>query len=135
MVVCDYRMFYFLKKGAVVAGFCKVLMMGVVNSEVDYKEFENGTKVAKFGLVSSREFTLPDGGSMSEVAYVVCDVYGDEATLCRDRLQKGMAVMIDGRLRYEVVSEKEYLWLISERVNFISVSEAKKEEPTIEEVK
>lgn len=120
------------------AGFCKVIMLGVVASDIEYKEFENGSKICKFGLMSTRDFTLPEGKSMTEVAYVVCDVYGDEATMCKERLSRGMPVMIDGRLRYEVItgeddSRKEYLWLISDRVNFIQSGEVKSEEPKVTE--
>lgn len=84
------------------AGYNRIVMIGNLTRDPDYKQLTSGQAVCKLGLASNRQFKNRQTGNMiQEVCYVDVDVWGAQAESCRQYLQKGRAVLIEGRLKLD----------------------------------
>lgn len=84
------------------ANFNRVIIIGNLTRDPDYKQLTSGQAVCRLGLASNRQFKNRQTGSMvQEVCYVDIDVWGAQAETCRQYLQKGRAVLVEGRLKFD----------------------------------
>jgi single-strand DNA-binding protein len=84
------------------AGFNRIIMIGNLTRDPDYKQLNSGQGVCKLGIASNRQFKNRQTGGMSqEVCYIDVDVWGPQAETCKQYLQKGRPVLVEGRLRYD----------------------------------
>lgn len=84
------------------ANYNRVIIMGNLTRDPDYKQLSSGQSVCRLGLASNRQFKNRQTGQMvQEVCFVDIDVWGAQADSCNQYLQKGRAVLIEGRLKLD----------------------------------
>src|SRR3990167_1140941 len=88
------------------SSFNKVIMAGNLTRDPEYKQLANGA-VCRLGLASNRQYKSKQGDMVQEVCYVDIDVWGPQADSCSKYLQKGRAVLIEGRLKFDSWKDNE----------------------------
>lgn len=84
------------------ASFNRVIIIGNLTRDPEYRSLASGQGVCRLGLATNRQFKNKQSGSMvQEVCYIDVDVWGAQAESCRQYLQKGRAILIEGRLKYD----------------------------------
>lgn len=84
------------------SSFNRVIMAGNLTRDPDYKQLPSGQAVCRLGLASNRQFKNKQSGDMiQEVCYVDIDVWGSQAESCRQYLQKGRPILVEGRLKLD----------------------------------
>lgn len=92
----------------IMASFNRVMLMGNLTRDPEYKQLTSGQAVCRLGLATNRQFKNKQSGSMvQEVCYIDIDVWGAQAESCRQYLQKGRAVFIEGRLKLDSWEDAE----------------------------
>lgn len=84
------------------AGYNRIIIVGNLTRDPEYKQLPSGQAVCRLGLASNRQFKNRQTGSMGqEVCYVDVDVWGAQAETCRQYLAKGRPVLVEGRLKFD----------------------------------
>jgi single-strand DNA-binding protein len=84
------------------ASFNRVIIIGNLTRDPEYKQLTSGQAVCRLGLATNRQFKNKQSGSMvQEVCYIDIDVWGAQADSCKQYLQKGRSVLIEGRLKLD----------------------------------
>jgi single-strand DNA-binding protein len=84
------------------ASFNKIVLVGNLTRDPEYKQLPSGQAVCRLGLATNRSFkNKQSAGMVQEVCFVDVDVWGAQAESCRQYLQKGRAVLVDGRLKLD----------------------------------
>lgn len=84
------------------SSFNRVIMAGNLTRDPDYKQLSSGQAVCRLGLASNRQFKNKQNGEMiQEVCYIDIDVWGPQAESCRQYLQKGRPILVEGRLKLD----------------------------------
>lgn len=84
------------------SSYNRVIIMGNLTRDPDYKQLTSGQAVCRLGLASNRQFKNKQSGDMiQEVCYIDVDVWGPQAESCRQYLQKGRPVLVEGRLKLD----------------------------------
>lgn len=84
------------------ASYNRIVMVGNLTRDPEYKQLASGQAVCRLGLASNRQFKNKQTGSMvQEVCYIDIDVWGPQAESCRQYLQKGRPVLVEGRLKLD----------------------------------
>ncbi len=82
--------------------FNRIIMVGNLTRDPDYKQLTSGQAVCRLGLASNRQFKNKQSGDMiQEVCYIDIDVWGPQAESCRQYLQKGRPILVEGRLKLD----------------------------------
>ena len=90
------------------ASLNKVLLIGNLTRDPEFKQLSSGQGVCRFGLASNRQFKNKQTGSMvQEVCFVDIDVWGPQAERCNQYLQKGRSVLVEGRLKLDSWQDAE----------------------------
>ncbi len=90
------------------AGFNRIIIVGNLTRDPDFKQLNNGQNVCRLGLASNRQFKNRQSGDMvQEVCYVDVDVWGPQADSCKQYLAKGRQVLIEGRLKLDTWQDTE----------------------------
>ncbi len=84
------------------SSFNRIIMIGNLTRDPDYKQLTSGQAVCRLGLASNRQFKNKQSGDMiQEVCYIDIDVWGAQAESCRQYLQKGRPILVEGRLKLD----------------------------------
>jgi single-strand DNA-binding protein len=84
------------------AGYNRVIIIGNLTRDPDYKQLSSGQAVCRLSIASNRQFKNRQSGSMvQEVCYIDVDVWGPQAESCKQYLQKGRPVLVEGRLKLD----------------------------------
>jgi single-strand DNA-binding protein len=84
------------------ANYNRVIMIGNLTRDPDHKQLSSGQSVCRLSIASNRQFKNKQNGSMiQEVCYIDVDVWGPQAESCKQYLQKGRPVLIEGRLKLD----------------------------------
>lgn len=84
------------------SSFNRVIMIGNLTRDPDYKQLPSGQAVCRLGIASNRQFKNKTSGDMiQEVCYIDIDVWGPQAESCRQYLQKGRPILVEGRLKLD----------------------------------
>ncbi len=84
------------------ANFNRIILIGNLTRDPDYKSLPSGQAVCRLGIATNRQFRNKQTGNMTqEVCFVDIDVWGAQAENCRQYLQKGRSVLVEGRLKYD----------------------------------
>jgi single-strand DNA-binding protein len=84
------------------AAFNRVIIIGNLTRDPEYRNLASGQAVCRLGLATNRQFKNKQTGSMvQEVCYIDVDVWGAQAESCRQYLQKGRPVLVEGRLKQD----------------------------------
>ncbi|OGB96758.1 hypothetical protein A3F06_03980 [candidate division TM6 bacterium RIFCSPHIGHO2_12_FULL_36_22] len=108
------------------AGFNRVIMIGNLTRDPDYKQLDSGQAVCRLGLAANRQYKNRQNGEMvQEVCFIDIDVWGPQAESCNQYLQKGRQVLIEGRLKLDSWQDAEgnnrsKHSIVADRVVFLS---------------
>jgi single-strand DNA-binding protein len=95
-------MLFKIEKGATMASYNRVIIMGNLTRDPDHRQIASGQSVCRLGLASNRQFKNRQTGAMvQEVCFVDVDVWGAQADSCNQYLQKGRPVLVEGRLKLD----------------------------------
>jgi len=84
------------------ANFNRVIIIGNLTRDPEHKQLTSGQAVCRLGLATNRQFKNRQTGAMvQEVCFIDVDVWGAQAESCKQYLQKGRAVLIEGRLKFD----------------------------------
>ncbi len=123
------------------AGYNRVVLIGNLTRDPEYKQLASGQAVCRLGLASNRQFKNRQTGNLvQEVCYIDIDVWGAQAESCRQYLQKGRPVLIEGRLKFDTWEDpngqtRSKHSVVADRVIFLSSSsqaETDKEESKVQ---
>jgi single-strand DNA-binding protein len=117
------------------AAFNRIIIVGNLTRDPEFKQLPSGQGVCRLGLASNRQIKNRQSGmQMQEVCYVDVDVWGPQAESCNKYLQKGRAVLVEGRLKFDSWKDAEGATkskhsIVADRVVFLN-SGANAEEGT-----
>jgi len=120
------------------ANYNKVIMVGNLTRDPEYKQLPSGQALCKLGLACNRQFKNRQTDSMiQEVCFVDIDVWGPQAESCRQYLQKGRAVLIEGRLKFDTWQDnngqtRSKHSIVADRVLFLSAAQSEVAQPVSE---
>lgn len=126
-------------KGLFVAGYNRIIMIGNLTRDPEYKQLPSGQAVSRLGLATNRQYRNKQTGSMvQEVCFIDIDVFGPQAESCRQYLQKGRSVLIEGRLKFDTWETAEGQTrskhsIVADRVVFLSAQGDASEEAQTQE--
>ncbi len=90
------------------AGFNRVILVGNLTRDPEYRQLPSGQAVCRLNLAANRQFKDRQTGAASqEVCFIDVDVWGNQAEACRQYLQKGRPVLIEGRLKFDSWKDNE----------------------------
>ncbi len=104
------------------ASFNRIIMMGNLTKDPEFKQAGQG--VCRLSLASNRQYrNKQTGATVQEVCYIEVDVWGPQAEPCRQYLQKGRPVLVEGRLKLDTwetegQTRRKHL-IIADRVVFL----------------
>lgn len=84
------------------ADFNRVILIGNLTRDPEHKQLTSGQSVCRLGIASNRQFkNRQTGANVQEVCFIDIDVWGPQAESCKQYLQKGRPVLIEGRLKFD----------------------------------
>jgi single-strand DNA-binding protein len=115
-----------MSERAIMAAFNRIIMVGNLTRDPEYRSLASGQAVCRLGLATNRQFKNKQTGSLvQEVCYIDVDVWGAQAESCRQYLQKGRPVLVEGRLKLDswddqAGQKRSKHSIVAERVVFLS---------------
>lgn len=113
------------------AGYNRIVLVGNLTRDPDYKQLASGQPVCRLGLASNRQYRNRQSGDMvQEVCFIDIDVWGPQAESCRQYLQKGRQVLIEGRLKFDTWEDqtsgqtRSKHSVVADRVVFLSTQDS-----------
>lgn len=84
------------------AGYNRIIIIGNLTRDPDYKQLSSGQPLCRLGIASNRQYKQKATGTVTQdVCFIDVDVFGPQAESCRQYLQKGRPVLIEGRLKFD----------------------------------
>lgn len=120
------------------ANYNRVIMMGNLTRDPEYKQLSSGQSVCRLGLASNRQFRNRQTDTMvQEVCFIDIDVWGPQADSCNQYLQKGRAVLVEGRLKFDTWQDnngqtRSKHSIVADRVLFLSAAQSEVAQPVSE---
>ena len=108
------------------ASLNKVFLLGNLTRDPDLRALPSGSAVCEFGIAVNRRYTSGNGQEVEEPCFVDIVVWGRSAESCRQFLEKGSQVMIEGRLQLDQWEDRNgggkrsRLRVVAEQVQFLS---------------
>ena len=104
--------------------FNKVVLLGNLTRDPEVRYTPSGTAVASFSIAVNRRYKQGDE-TKDEVSYIDIVVFGKTAENCGQYLNKGDAILVDGRLQQRRWVDKESgqkrskVEVVAQTVNFM----------------
>ena len=120
------------------ASYNRVIIMGNLTRDPEFKQLASGQSVCRMGLASNRQFKNRQTGMMvQEVCFVDVDVWGAQADSCHQFLQKGRGVLVEGRLKLDTWVDNEGQRrskhsIVADRVTFMPSAMAQQDQGSAE---
>ncbi len=76
----------------------KVMVLGNLTKDPEFKEFDSGKRCAKFSVATNRNWLNKDGEKQTHTDFHNVIAWEKLAEICRDYLKKGAPVLLEGRL-------------------------------------
>ena len=110
------------------ASLNKVMLIGNLTRDPELRYIPNGTAVADLGLAVNRNYTSREGERKTDTCFVDVVVWQKSAESCKEYLQKGSPVFVEGRLQLDTWENKQgekrsKMRVVAERVQFLSSSQ------------
>ncbi len=86
--------------------FNKVILLGNLTRDPEFRSLSNGSVVAHFTLAINRTFTSKDGEKRDETTFVDIDAFGKQADTINKYCKKGSGLLVEGRLRLDKWEDK-----------------------------
>lgn len=112
------------------AGYNRIIIVGNLTRDPEYKQLASGQAVCRLGLATNRQFKNRQSGDMvQEVCFIDIDVWGAQAESCRQYLQKGRQVLIEGRLKFDTWEDpngqtRSKHTIVADRVVFLAAQDS-----------
>lgn len=78
--------------------FNKVVLIGNLTRDIEFRFLPNGTGVAKGAIATTYKYKSPNGEQKEEVCFLDFDIFGKIAEVANQYLHKGSKVLLEGRL-------------------------------------
>ncbi len=102
------------------ASFNKVILVGNMTRDPDFRTISNGTPVVEIGLAVNERKKDGGGGFVDETSFFDVTVWSRNAEIIRDYTRKGSPLLIEGRLKQDVWEQegqkRSKIKVIAERV-------------------
>lgn len=85
----------------------KVLLIGHLGADADYRVGQSGNAAATFNVATSESFKDKDGNPVERTEWHRCKTFGKLADVVRDHFKKGREVYVEGQLRTSKYTDKE----------------------------
>lgn len=85
----------------------RVILAGHLTRDPQLKHLPSQTAVAEFGLAMNRRWRTANGEDREEVTFVDCAAFGKQAEVIQRYCQKGKAILIEGRLKFDSWEDKQ----------------------------
>jgi single-strand DNA-binding protein len=104
--------------------FNKIILMGNLTRDPEVRYTPQGTSVCNFGIAVNRKYRQGDE-LKEEVTFINIVVFGKQADTCAQYLNKGSAVLVEGRLqerRWETEDgqQRSKHEVVAQQVRFLS---------------
>ncbi len=103
----------------------KVYLMGNLTRAPELRYTPNGVAICEFGMAINRRY-LSNGIRKDETTFIDVNVWQRQAEICKNRLQKGSLVLIEGRLKTDQWEDRDTgkrrskILAVAERVHFVA---------------
>ncbi len=77
----------------------RVVIVGNLGRDPELRYTSNGTPVTSFPVATNRKWTDTDGTNHDETTWFRVNVWGRQAEICNQYLEKGRMVLVDGEIR------------------------------------
>jgi single-strand DNA-binding protein len=106
------------------ASLNKVLLIGNLTRQPELRYTPSGTAVADLRLAVNRNYTTQTGEKREETCFLTVVVWGKQAESCREYLDKGSPVFVEGRIQTRDWEAKDgqkrtATEVVAERVQFM----------------
>ena len=103
--------------------FNRVILLGNLTRDPEVRYIPSGTAVASFGLAVNRRYKQGTE-TKDEVSYIDIVVFGKQAENCGQYINKGDAILVEGRLQQrrwetEEGQKRNKLEVVAQSVNFM----------------
>lgn len=112
------------------ASYNRIVLVGNLTRDPEHKQITSGQSVCRLSVATNRQFKNRQNNSMvQEVCYIDVDVWGAQAESCKQYLQKGRSVLVEGRLKLDTWqdqtgSSRSKHSVVADRVVFLGNSAA-----------
>lgn len=90
------------------AGYNRVIIVGNLTRDPELRQLQSGANVCRLNIASNRQYKDRQTGSVTqEVCFVDVDVWGAQADSCKQYLQKGRSILVEGRLKLDSWKDAE----------------------------
>lgn len=116
----------FFTRETPMASYNRVVMIGNLTRDPEYKQLASGQAVCRLGLAVNRQIKSKQSGNViQEVCFIDIDVWGAQAESCHQYLQKGRPILVEGRLKYDTWQDQQGQTrskhsIVADRVLFLS---------------
>jgi single-strand DNA-binding protein len=116
------------------ASFNKVVLMGNLTRDPEVRQLASGTAVGDLGVAINERYKDKDGAWQEKPVFVDVTAWGKTAENCDKYLNKGSAVLIEGRLQFDQWEtddgqKRSKLKVVADNVQFIGGKSKSKDGP------
>ena len=111
------------------AGYNRIIIIGNLTRDPELKQLGSGQTVCQMTIAANRQFKNRQTGLMvQEVCFVDVEVWGAQAESCKQYLQKGRPVLVEGRLKLSTWKDndgqnKSKHSIVADKVVFLSAGQ------------
>ncbi len=88
----------------------KIIIVGNLGQDPELRYTPAGQPVTNFSVATNRRWTGNDGEQREETIWFRVSVWGKQGEVCNQYLEKGRAVLIEGRLRPDPDTGSPRIW-------------------------
>jgi len=85
----------------------KVFLIGNLTRDPEVRYTPKGTAVGDLAMAINSSYKAQDGTTKDEVCYVDVVAWGRQAETCKEYLQKGSLIFVEGRMQFDSWETKE----------------------------
>jgi len=110
------------------ASYNRVIIAGNLTKDPEYKQIAS-QGLCRLNIASNRQFKNKQTGNLvQDVCYIEIDVWGSQAESCKQYLQKGKSVLVEGRLKLETwesegQNKRKHI-IVADKVIFLSSNQS-----------
>src|SRR4051812_42196349 len=106
------------------ANYNKIILVGNLTRDPQMKYLPSQTPVTEFGIAVNDKFKTKSGEQREEVLFVDCSAFGKAGEAINQYCRKGKQILIEGRLKLDVWTDKEQMrrsrhWINVESFQFL----------------
>ena len=108
------------------ASLNKVYLLGNLTRDPDLRSLPSGQSVCELGLAVGRRYVNSNGQEVEDTCFVDVVVWGRSAANCKQYLEKGSQVLVEGRLQLDQWEDRNgggkrsKLRVVAEQIQFMS---------------